>query len=192
MYFQEHDIGVWVSRTVSTGNGAMMGIQHGDQLAAINGSSSLHVTIEEVAQQISDANTDSVELTFLRYVGPMCPMPTVYKEEGFEVSDSAVLPSIKQKGTEESPKSKRGSLSKKISLKFLASPKQSTQSPGITTSSPLQKMPPLTSPEEKSDTLPFATHSVVSEDLLLLELSNPATSKKKMSLVKLLSFKKKS
>ena len=105
MFFQEHDIGVWVSRVVPTGNGAMKGIQHGDQLAAINGSSSLHVTIEEVAQQISDGATDSVELTFLRYVGPMCPIPCVNKEEGFEISDSAVLPSIKQKTTEESPKS---------------------------------------------------------------------------------------
>jgi hypothetical protein len=191
VFFQEHDIGVWVSRVVPTGNGAMKGIQRGDQLAAINGSSSLHVTIEEVAQQISDGATDSVELTFLRYVGPMCPIPCVNKEEGFEISDSAVLPSIKQRTTEESPKSKRGSMTKTISLKFLASPKRSTQSPG-SNSSPSQKMPPLASPEQNLDTPSLATHSVVSEDSLMPELSSPITTKKKMSLVKLLSFKKKS
>ena len=192
VFFQEHDIGVWVSRVVPAGNGAMKGIQHGDQIAAINGSSALHFTIEEVAQQISDTTTDSVELTFLRYVGPLCPMPTVNKEEGFEISDSAVLPSIKQKATEESPKSKRGSLSKTISLKFLASPKQSTLSPGSKTSSPSQKMPPLSSPEPKLDAPSVASNSVVSEDTLMPELSSPTTTKRKMSLVKLLSFKKKS
>lgn len=51
--FQEHEIGVWVSRVVPDGNGAKKGFQHGDQLAAINGNSSVHTTIDEVSSTIS-------------------------------------------------------------------------------------------------------------------------------------------
>ena len=135
MFFQEHDIGVWVSRAVPTGNGAKKGIQHGDQLAAINGSSSLYTTIDEVAQQISNTTTGIVELTFLRYVGPLRPVPGSITQEGFEISDSAVLPSVRDKTKETQSMSIKCLLSKKSSLKFIPkSPKGDTQLPGNTDS----------------------------------------------------------
>jgi len=87
--FQEHEIGVWVSRVVPDGNGAKQGVQHGDQLAAINGNSSVHTTIDEVASTIScTTDGEGVELTFLRYVGPLRPIPGSIIQEGFEVTDT--------------------------------------------------------------------------------------------------------
>ena len=96
MLFQEHEIGVWVSRVVPDGNGAKKGVQHGDQLAAINGNSSVHTTIDEVASSISSTPKDmGVELTFLRYVGPLRPVPGSIIQEGFEVTDTSVSPKRK-------------------------------------------------------------------------------------------------
>lgn len=93
MLFQEHEIGVWVTRVVPDGNGARKGVQHGDQLAAINGASSVHTTIDEVASTISGTPSDiGVELTFLRYVGPLRPVPGSIIQEGFEVTDTSVSP----------------------------------------------------------------------------------------------------
>jgi len=89
LLFQEHEIGVWVSRVVPDGNGAKQGVQHGDQLAAINGNSSVHTTIDEVASTIScTTDGEGVELTFLRYVGPLRPIPGSIIQEGFEVTDT--------------------------------------------------------------------------------------------------------
>ena len=56
VFFQEHDIGVWVSRAIPSGNGAKQGVQYGDQLAAINGRSSVHTTIDEVAVPIDSSS----------------------------------------------------------------------------------------------------------------------------------------
>jgi hypothetical protein len=53
VFFQEHDIGVWVSRAIPSGNGAKQGVQYSDQLAEINGRSSVHTTIDEVASNVS-------------------------------------------------------------------------------------------------------------------------------------------
>ena len=64
VFFQEHDIGVWVSRAIPSGNGAKQGVQYGDQLAAINGRSSVHTTIDEVASNVvSSTPNGKVELT---------------------------------------------------------------------------------------------------------------------------------
>ena len=73
VFFQEHDIGVWVSRAIPSGNGAKQGVQYGDQLAAINGRSSVHTTIDEVASNVSSTPNGKVELTFLCYVGRPVP-----------------------------------------------------------------------------------------------------------------------
>ena len=84
---------VWVSRVVPEGNGAKQGVQHGDQLAAINGNSSVHTTIDEVASTIScTTDSEGVELTFLRYVGPLRPIPGSIIQEGFEVTDTRSTP----------------------------------------------------------------------------------------------------
>lgn len=108
MLFQEHEIGVWVSKVLPNGNASKKGVQHGDQLAAINGTSSVHSTIDEVAKRVSGTPTNmTVELTFLRYVGPLRPMPGSIIQEGFEVTDTAVSPKRNM------PKVKRGMFSKK-------------------------------------------------------------------------------
>ena len=91
LLFQEHELGAWVSRVVPDGNGARKEIQPGDQLAAINGKSSAHATIDEVASIISATpKNEGVELTFLRYVGPLRPVPGAVIQEGFEVTDKTV------------------------------------------------------------------------------------------------------
>eukprot|EP00579_Thalassiosira_antarctica_P013778 CAMPEP_0201947032 /NCGR_PEP_ID=MMETSP0903-20130614/54725_1 /ASSEMBLY_ACC=CAM_ASM_000552 /TAXON_ID=420261 /ORGANISM="Thalassiosira antarctica, Strain CCMP982" /LENGTH=1813 /DNA_ID=CAMNT_0048490153 /DNA_START=42 /DNA_END=5484 /DNA_ORIENTATION=+ len=106
LLFQEHEIGVWVSRVVPDGNGAKKGVQHGDQLAAINGNSSVHTTIDEVACTISGTPVDiGVELTFLRYVGPLRPVPGSIIQEGFEVTDTTILPKKKAAAAKSSKRS---------------------------------------------------------------------------------------
>lgn len=91
LLFQEHELGAWVSRVVPDGNGARKEVQPGDQLAAINGKSSAHATIDEVASIISATpKNEGVELTFLRYVGPLRPVPGAVIQEGFEVTDKNV------------------------------------------------------------------------------------------------------
>ena len=101
LLFQEHELGAWVSRVVPDGNGARKEIQPGDQLAAINGKSSAHATIDEVAAIISGTpKNEGVELTFLRYIGPLRPVPGAVIQEGFEVTDKNV--SVNEK------KSKKG------------------------------------------------------------------------------------
>ena len=86
--FQEHEIGCWVSKVVPDGNGGRRGVQQGDQLAAIDGRSAVHATIDEAATAISDRGKGGrgVELTFLRYVGPLRPVPGSVIQEGFEVT----------------------------------------------------------------------------------------------------------
>ena len=93
MLFQEHEIGVWVSQAIPGGNGAEKGVQHGDQLAALNGNSSVHTTLDEVATKINNTPSNrAVELTFLRYVGPLRPVPGSIIQQGFEVTDKSVSP----------------------------------------------------------------------------------------------------
>ena len=44
----------------------------GDQLAAVDGRSAIEVKVDDICTLISEAeNTQSIELTFLRYVGPL-------------------------------------------------------------------------------------------------------------------------
>ena len=68
-------------------------MQQGDQLAAIDGRSAVHATIDEAASTITERGKDggSVELTFLRYVGPLRPVPGSVVQEGFEVTGKRAL-----------------------------------------------------------------------------------------------------
>lgn len=195
--FQEHEIGVWVSRVVPDGNGAKKGVQHGDQLAAINGNSSVHTTIDEVASSISSTPKDmGVELTFLRYVGPLRPVPGSIIQEGFEVTDTSVSPKRKPPQT----KSKRSLFSKrKSSAKMNSSTPPS--SPGISTrrfgsrspkntNSPSRPQASSTLPNNNNTSSSGASSSAPS--MPSLAVAKPSTKKKKKSLGKLLPFKKKS
>lgn len=106
LLFQEHNIGVWVSRVVHEGSGALNGVETGDQLAAIDGRSTLHAQIDEVADAIANSpDSSNIELTFLRYIGPLRPVPGEVVQEGFEVTDRPVSKHI----SSEEPK-RRGRL----------------------------------------------------------------------------------
>ena len=97
LLFQEHELGAWVSRVVPDGNGARKEVQPGDQLAAINGKSSARATIDEVASIISSTpRNETVELTFLRYVGSLRPVAGAIVQEGFEVTDKNVSTNAKK------------------------------------------------------------------------------------------------
>jgi len=145
LLFQEHEIGVWVSRVVPDGNGAQKGVQHGDQLAAINGISSVHTTIDEVASTISGTPSHiGVELTFLRYVGPLRPVPGSIIQEGFEVTDTSVSP--KKMKEEKTARSKRSLFSKKKSSNKVTSGGGSSTppaSPGPSTASSTRRFAAL-------------------------------------------------
>jgi len=221
LLFQEHEIGVWVSRVVPNGNGYKKGVQHGDQLAAINGNSSVHTTIDEVASSISSTpDSVGVELTFLRYIGPLRPVPGSIIQEGFEVMDTSV--SDKKKAAQ--AKSKRSLFSKKksssnikastppsspgistrrfgIDISPKRSPKRSFRTPPKFPNSSSQ--PHSSSPNRNKDLSAGATTSNIASSskaassrqdsalsLLPLSIARPSTKKKK-SLGKLLPFKKK-
>ena len=51
-------------------------VEAGDQLAAINGRSSIGMKVDDICAIISAASSqaDQIELTFLRYVGPFQPL----------------------------------------------------------------------------------------------------------------------
>ncbi|KAL7549874.1 hypothetical protein ACHAWF_013131, partial [Thalassiosira exigua] len=211
LLFQEHEIGVWVSRVVPSGNGARAGVQHGDQLAAVDGEPSVHATVDEVAAAVSGRSSDGdkesrgVELTFLRYVGPLRPVPGSVIQEGFEVTDTAVSPDRK-KGRE---KSKRRLFSKKngsSSSPHLSSTSLSTRKFGIDISprSPKRQHAATSrggsSPKSASSSRSSSSKTSSSAPSIQ-SLNNGAAqqrqnkqnvhSKKKKSVRKLLPFKKK-
>jgi hypothetical protein len=212
VFFQEHDIGVWVSRAIPSGNGAKQGVQYGDQLAAINGRSSVHTTIDEVASNVSSTPNGKVELTFLRYVGPMRPVPGSITQEGFEVTDSAVLPDTRAspETIEFRPKSKRGLFTKKKDLSMITespprkfavgiiakSPRRAARSPEYI-NPPLQPLPStakqgLTAPSMALSPEAWSPTQTPHEEVQPMPgLLSPISPTKKKKFGKLLSFKKK-
>ena len=213
---------MWVSRVVPKGNASKKGVQHGDQLAAINGNSSIHATIDEVASTISSTPSNmTVELTFLRYVGPLRPMPGSVIQEGFEVTDTAVSP----KRNDSASKSKRGLFSSKKKSSGTPpaspgsrgrfglghspkSPKRASQSPKYT-NSPSQHQSPVGSsgavspgsPPSKVSSPPSqsssrrqgggSTSAAAAPTIPSLATSPAQPVKKKKSIGKMFSFKKK-
>lgn len=213
LLFQEHEIGVWVSRVVPSGNGAAKGVQHGDQLAAINGRSSVHTTIDEVASTITGAPSNlRVELTFLRYVGPLRPVPGSIIQEGFEVTDTSVSP--KRIGNmAKKEKSKKGFFKRGKSSNEMATPPSSpgglgraissTRRLGMDLSPKSPKRQSRNSPSSKASggqsgaSMTSSSRASSSRQSSALSMpSLPPTGqqslKKKKSLGKILSFKKKS
>ena len=94
--FQEDSSGCWVTKVMPNGNAANhRKILIGDQLASINGRSSIGMKVDEICALIaSSATAQEIELTFLRYVGPFQPtvphepgtrMDDLVQEEGYEV-----------------------------------------------------------------------------------------------------------
>ena len=59
-------------------------VRVGDQPAAIDGASAIHLTVDEIAKIIKGKKS-VIELTFLRFVGPLRPAAGDIQEEGYEV-----------------------------------------------------------------------------------------------------------
>lgn len=91
LIFQEHRIGCWVTKVLPKGSASVNGKIHvGDQLAAIDGSSAINMNVGDVAALVRD-KISSVELTFMRYVGPIRPPLGRVTEEGYEVNPGNLL-----------------------------------------------------------------------------------------------------
>jgi len=76
LLFQENSAGCWVAKVFTTGSAAnnVIGksVEIGDQLAAVNGNSTIKLTVDEVCDMISSSpDSEEIELTFLRYIGPL-------------------------------------------------------------------------------------------------------------------------
>jgi PDZ domain len=77
--FQEDYSGCWVTTVMPDGNaGRSRRVEPGDQLAAIDGRSSVGMKVDDICDAISEVASRSkqIELTFLRYVGPFQPLPS--------------------------------------------------------------------------------------------------------------------
>ena len=150
----------------------------------------------------------SVELTFLRYIGPLRPMPGSIIQEGFEVTDTAVSPgrgkklaglfSKKKSTTTKTPPASPAR--KKFSLGG-SSPK----SPQLTTQSPKFTHSPLKPPSSRGSSAagggsPYSSSSPKQSSSRRVAAGAAPTipslaseqKKKKKGLGKILGFKKKS
>lgn len=88
--FQENEKGCFVTKILPEGSAARTNgdIQIGDQLAAVDGASAIDMTVDEIASMVR-VKKQVIELTFLRYVGPLRPVVgTVIQEEGYEIRAS--------------------------------------------------------------------------------------------------------
>jgi hypothetical protein len=67
-------------------------IQVGDQLAAVDGTSAIDMTVDDIARLIKNKKK-VMELTFVRYVGPLKPEVGSYvQEEGYEIHATEAPP----------------------------------------------------------------------------------------------------
>jgi hypothetical protein len=99
LIFQENDGGCWVTKVLPEGTAKQSGsVKIGDQLAAIDGVSAIRMTIDEIARTIKKKNA-VIELTFLRYVGPLKPAAGDIEEEGYEVKASSRAARVDPPGT---------------------------------------------------------------------------------------------
>lgn len=92
--FQENEKGCWVTQILRDGSAAASNgnIQVGDQLAAVDGASAIDMTVDEIAKLIR-VKKKEIELTFVRYVGPLRPeVGSVVQEEGYEISAKETPP----------------------------------------------------------------------------------------------------
>ena len=95
LVFQENDGGCWVTKVLPDGKAANK-IKVGDQLAAIDGISAVRRKVDEIADWIR-SKEEVVELTFLRYVGPIHSLTK--EEEGYEVQAKSSSPVKKTRST---------------------------------------------------------------------------------------------
>lgn len=111
--FQEDYSGCWVTRVMPKGNAHLSGkIEPGDQLAAINGQSSIGMKVDDICEAITAPATgeETIGLTFLRYVGPYLPLPDDFEvdmatKEGVYDDDNSVCSESPSLVLEENPRS---------------------------------------------------------------------------------------
>lgn len=74
--FLENDGGCFVTKKAKNGSAAKsLGVEVGDQLASINGVTSVRMKVDDICDAISDSSdSNKIELVFLRYIGPFRPM----------------------------------------------------------------------------------------------------------------------
>jgi len=97
--FEESDCCCWVDRVFDRGNAVTSSsgdkVEPGDQLASINGQSALTKSVTSICKMLANAatplNESSVELFFLRYVGPLRPSAPpandASSQQGYEIID---------------------------------------------------------------------------------------------------------
>ena len=151
----------------------------------------MHASIDEVAATISRTpHNQGVELTFLRYIGPLRPVPGSIVQEGFEVTDKSVN---KRKPPPRPPKP-QPSPSKTSPIIFKtksppSSPKQKHRTNNIT-ESPARSPSSTQNLPTSSSTSPRKMDDVAHPDSGTNENSR-SNQKKKSVLGKMLLFKKK-
>jgi PDZ domain len=126
--FQENAKGCWVNQVLPEGSAAASkgGVKVGDQLAAVDGLSAVDMTVEEIAKLIR-VKKATIELTFIRYVGPL--RPAMAQEEGYEISAPATPP--RKKLTWSPPISPQRGGREEVSPVFKMSPKAAQSPKGI-------------------------------------------------------------
>jgi hypothetical protein len=139
LIFQENDGGCWVTKVLPEGTAMKSrSVKVGDQLAAIDGVSAIRLTVDEIAKTIKGKKS-VIELTFLRYVGPLRPASGDILEEGYEVKAATKKdpPGARDpvKKVSRPPKTNKDTGTKTNSPKVQQSPKKSpTKSPANKTS----------------------------------------------------------
>jgi len=74
--FSSKSGGCFVTKKAKNGSAAKsLGVEVGDQLASINGVTSVRMKVDDICDAISDSSdSNKIELVFLRYIGPFRPM----------------------------------------------------------------------------------------------------------------------
>lgn len=142
LIFQENDGGCWVTKVLPEGSAMKSrSVKVGDQLAAIDGSSAIRLTVDEIAKIIKGKKS-VIELTFLRFVGPLRPAAGDIQEEGYEVKAATNKdpPASRDRVKERSrpPKNNKETATKSNSPRAQQSP---TKSPTDKTSARAAKSP---------------------------------------------------
>ena len=101
--FEETYSGCWVKKIFVNGNAANTSrgdkLEVGDHLASVNGTNVYKKNITEVCKVLANtADSDELQLTFIRYVGPI-RNSNANEQQGYEVID----PHVKNSSSKSSP-----------------------------------------------------------------------------------------
>lgn len=141
LIFQENETGCWITKVLPDGSAARTGlVEVGDQLAAVDGTSAIRMKVDEIATIIKRKQSN-IELTFLRYIGPLRPAAGTIAEEGYEVKHNSLVL------TDDSPERRRCTLIGKRSSPLARAQAEAIASARTRTS--IDAVRPETSPSTK-------------------------------------------